>query len=104
MPAKTHPHRQDLTVVFPDNNGGLRALETSPLRYVRASLYVFLGPSGLGQDHPAAHPCGILHPTRGGCIFIRDQHPKVGMVFQQPNLMPWRTVLDNIKLRWSWKA
>ena len=30
--------------------------------------------------------------------FIRNEHPQIGMVFQQANLMPWRSVMDNIKL------
>ena len=40
---------------------------------------------------------GLLKPTSGSINFLHS-HPKIGMVFQQPNLMPWRTVRENIKL------
>jgi NitT/TauT family transport system ATP-binding protein len=40
----------------------------------------------------------ILQPSSGEVQFEHLQHPKIGMVFQQANLMPWRTVMDNIKL------
>jgi NitT/TauT family transport system ATP-binding protein len=41
---------------------------------------------------------GLLQPSSGNVHFIKHQQPKIGMVFQQANLMPWRTVMDNIKL------
>ena len=40
---------------------------------------------------------GLLQPTRGDFTFAGGQ-PRIGMVFQQANLMPWRTVQENITL------
>jgi NitT/TauT family transport system ATP-binding protein len=41
---------------------------------------------------------GLIEPTDGKMVFPLGQAPDIGLVFQQSNLMPWRTVLDNILL------
>ena len=88
----------DLSVVFPDNNGGLRALENVSFEVCPQEFICFLGPSGSGKTALLRILAGILAPTSGQVHFVRSQHPKIGMVFQQANLMPWRSVMDNIKL------
>jgi NitT/TauT family transport system ATP-binding protein len=61
-----------------------------------------LGPTGGGKSTLLRILGGLLHPTVGEVIFegspLRAPHPKIGLVFQQPNLMPWRTVIENILL------
>lgn len=89
---------RDLSVVFPDNNGGLRALEDLTFEVCPEEFVCFLGPSGSGKTTLLRVLAGILQPTAGEVRFEHLQHPKIGMVFQQANLMPWRTVMDNIKL------
>src|SRR3972149_6835351 len=89
---------RDLSVVFPDNNGGLRALEDVTFEVCPREFICFLGPSGSGKTTLLRVLAGILPPDSGQVHFAHRQHPKIGMVFQQANLMPWRTVLDNIKL------
>ncbi len=89
---------RDLSVVFPDNNGGLRALEDLTFEVCPEEFVCFLGPSGSGKTTLLRVLAGILQPTAGEVCFEHLQHPKIGMVFQQANLMPWRTVMDNIKL------
>jgi NitT/TauT family transport system ATP-binding protein len=88
----------DLSVVFPDNNGGLRALVDVTFEVCPQEFVCFLGPSGSGKTALLRVLAGILEPTAGQVHFVHSQHPKIGMVFQQSNLMPWRTVMDNIKL------
>jgi NitT/TauT family transport system ATP-binding protein len=45
---------------------------------------------------------GLLMPTEGrvtlGGQLLQGPHPKVGLVFQDPNLMPWRSVFQNLLL------
>jgi NitT/TauT family transport system ATP-binding protein len=43
---------------------------------------------------------GVLQPSRGEVQFSYegDREVKIGYVFQQANLMPWRTVVENITL------
>ncbi|MBP6208245.1 MAG: ABC transporter ATP-binding protein [Anaerolineales bacterium] len=89
---------KNLSVVFPDNNGGLRALEDISFEVCPRDFICFLGPSGSGKTTLLRILASLLQPTSGEVNFIRSQQPKVGMVFQQSNLMPWRTVMDNIKL------
>lgn len=88
----------NLSVVFPDNNGGLRALEDISFEVCPRDFICFLGPSGSGKTTLLRILASLLQPTSGKINFIRNQHPQIGMVFQQANLMPWRSVIDNIKL------
>ena len=88
----------NLSVVFPDSNGGLTALENISFDVAPREFICFLGPSGSGKTTLLRVLANLLQPTAGQVHFIHHQHPKIGMVFQQASLMPWRTVLDNIKL------
>ena len=59
-----------------------------------------LGPSGCGKTTFLRIAAGLISKTSGiveinGAEVERPQ-PDFGMVFQQPNLMPWRTVLKNV--------
>jgi NitT/TauT family transport system ATP-binding protein len=89
---------KNLSVVFPDNNSGLRALDNISFEVCPRDFICFLGQSGSGKTTLLRVLASLLPPTSGKINFIRNQHPKVGMVFQQSNLMPWRSVMDNIKL------
>jgi len=89
---------KDLDVVFPDTNGGLHALADISFEVCPRDFICFLGPSGSGKTTLLRILAGLLQPTSGRVHFIRNQQPRIGMVFQQANLMPWRSVLDNIKL------
>ena len=88
----------DLSVVFPDNNGGLHALEDISFDVCPQEFICFLGPSGSGKTTLLKTLAGLLAPSFGNVNFVQNQQPKIGMVFQQSNLMPWRTVMDNINL------
>ena len=68
---------------------------------VRENEFVTLvGPSGCGKSTLLKLVAGLVPPTSGH-IQVRDQEvrepfPDVGFVFQQPVLLPWRSVLDNV--------
>ena len=68
---------------------------------VREKEFVTLvGPSGCGKNTILKLVSGLI-PVTGGTIRVREQlvqepFPDVGFVFQQPVLLPWRTVLGNI--------
>src|SRR5512145_701188 len=89
---------KNLSVVFPDNNGGLHALDDISFDVRPRDFICFLGPSGSGKTTLLRILAGLLKPTSGRVDFINDHQPGIGMVFQQAHLMPWRTVMDNIKL------
>ncbi|MBM3152439.1 MAG: ABC transporter ATP-binding protein [Chloroflexi bacterium] len=86
-----------LSVTFPDANGGLHALASATFSVQPQEFVCLLGPSGSGKSTLLRALAGLLHPTAGTISFAGGQ-PKIGMVFQQANLMPWRTVLGNITL------
>ncbi|GAB4503071.1 MAG: ABC transporter ATP-binding protein [Anaerolineales bacterium] len=89
---------QHLSAVFPDNNGGLRALEDISFDVHSREFVCVLGPSGSGKSTLLRILAGLLLPTAGEVRFAGGTHPRIGMVFQQANLMPWRTVLQNLTL------
>ena len=89
---------KNLSVVFPDSNGGLHALDDISFEVCPRDFICFLGPSGSGKTTLLIILASLLRPTTGEINFINNQHPQIGMVFQQSNLMPWRAVMDNIKL------
>ncbi len=89
---------RDLSATFPDNNGGLRALERVSFEVCPREFVAVLGPSGSGKSTLLRILAGILQPTAGEVNFENRKQPRIGMVFQQANLMPWRTVLENIML------
>ena len=90
---------RNLSVVFPDNNGGLRALDRLSFDVHPREFVCVLGPSGSGKTTLLRIVAGLLPPTTGSLTFGHVwKQPRIGMVFQQANLMPWRTVIENIKL------
>lgn len=88
---------QQLSVTFPDPNGGLDALETVSFTIQPREFVCVLGPSGGGKSTLLRILAGLLEPT-GGSFTFAGGRPKIGMVFQESNLMPWRTALGNITL------
>jgi NitT/TauT family transport system ATP-binding protein len=89
---------RELSAVFPDSNGGLRALEGVSFEVCPQEFVCVLGPSGSGKSTLLRILAGLLPPTSGQVTFHGGEHPQIGMVFQQANLMPWRTVLKNLTL------
>ena len=92
----------DLYLVFPNNNGGLQALEGMSFKVWREEFVCVLGPSGSGKSTLLRALAGLLRPTAGEILFkgqaLVGPRRGVGFVFQKANLMPWRTVLENITL------
>ena len=88
----------DLGVVFPDSNGGLHALRDVSFEVCPQEFICVLGASGSGKSTLLRILAGLLAPTRGTLEFADGGKPRIGMVFQQSNLMPWRTAIGNITL------
>jgi NitT/TauT family transport system ATP-binding protein len=89
---------RNLSITFPDpGNGGLHALDAVSFAVWPQEFVCVLGPSGSGKSTLLRVLAGLLAPTSGSFTFAGGV-PRIGMVFQQSNLMPWRTVLENITL------
>ena len=89
---------RDLTAVFPNENGGLHALDAITFDVRPREFVCVLGPSGSGKTTLLRILAGLLQPTSGSFMFGHGEQPSIGMVFQGSNLMPWRTVIENIQL------
>jgi NitT/TauT family transport system ATP-binding protein len=89
---------RDLTAVFPNENGGLHALDQITFDVRPREFVCVLGPSGSGKTTLLRILAGLIQPASGSFKFGHGEQPSIGMVFQQSNLMPWRTVVENIRL------
>src|ERR1044071_7194139 len=88
----------NLSAVFPNENGGLHALHHISFDVSPREFVCVLGPSGSGKTTLLRILAGLIAPTSGSFTFGQGEQPSTGMVFQQANLMPWRTVMENIQL------
>ena len=91
-----------LSTVFPDGNGGLQALQNLSFSVYNEQFVCVLGPSGCGKTTLLRALAGLLLPTEGEIFYdgVKMDGPRlgIGLAFQKANLMPWRTVLENILL------
>lgn len=90
-----------LEKVYPARDGGaIHALSAIDLDIARGSFVTIVGPSGCGKSTLLKILAGIL--TRSsGTVEIAGRNldgpsRDLGVVFQAPVLLPWRTVLDNV--------
>jgi NitT/TauT family transport system ATP-binding protein len=93
---------RELSAIFPNGNGGLRALDSVSFSVHPQEFLCVLGPSGSGKSTLLRILAGLLQPTEGAVFYrgksLTGPRRDVGFVFQKSNLMPWRTVLENINL------
>lgn len=84
---------------------GTLALQDMSLAIGAHDFVSFLGPSGCGKSTALRLVAGLTAPTAGTLTWHQRRGgdaPKIdrdlGFVFQEPTLMPWATVLDNVWL------
>jgi len=76
------------------------------LAVARGEIVALLGPSGCGKSTLLRAIAGLESLTTGRITIERegDRAPKVGLVFQDPLLLPWLTVAGNIGLGLRYRA
>jgi NitT/TauT family transport system ATP-binding protein len=80
----------------------VRAIEDVSLQIARGEFIAVVGPSGCGKSSLMKLISG-LHPPLAGTLSVEGRPVSgplrsVGMAFQNSNLLPWRTALDNVLL------
>ena len=92
---------RDVGVSFPGRGGRLVALDGINLTVRAGEIVALIGPNGSGKSTLLRVMAGLLRPDRGEVIVdgrpVDGPDPKVGIVFQEPRLLPWRTTRQNVE-------
>lgn len=75
--------------------GAHQVLESVDLRVQAGERIGLLGPSGAGKSALLRLACGLQKPS---CGTVRNGFSRTILLFQEPRLLPWRTVGDNLAL------
>ena len=96
---------KDVYKTYRSRQGNVSALEGVDLSVAEGEFVAIVGPSGCGKSTLLKMTAGIVMPTGGeitvGAASVRSVQPPaghLGMVFQTPVLLEWRTVLQNVLL------
>ena len=91
---------RDLGLTY--KRGAAAVLDGLDLDVFAAETLCLLGPSGCGKSTLLRIVAGLEKPDRGALAWASGQGPaiapKIGFVFQEPNLMPWADVRANVFL------
>ncbi len=87
---------------FQNGAGAIPVLHDVALDVAEGEVVAVLGPSGCGKSTLLRLVAGLDHPSSGtvrlGQAVVTDVDPRCAVVFQEPRLLPWRTVAANIAL------
>jgi len=80
----------------------VKVVEDVTLDIAKGEFIAVVGPSGCGKSSLMKLISG-LHPPASGALLVEGKHvngplKSVGMAFQNSNLLPWRTALENVLL------
>ena len=93
----------DVRVVFPGAGRGAAptvALDGLGLTVEAGEVVALIGPNGCGKSTFLRVAAGLLRPERGSVVLdgvpVVEPDRRIGLVFQEPRLLPWRSVADNV--------
>jgi NitT/TauT family transport system ATP-binding protein len=89
-----------LSLTYRTRNGQIDALRDVSFDIREGEFVAILGPSGCGKSTLLKLAAGLLSPTSGSMNIagtpIGKPRRDVGVAFQKPTLLPWKTVLENV--------
>jgi NitT/TauT family transport system ATP-binding protein len=89
-----------LDLVYATSQGPVVALKDLSLDVMTGEFVSVIGPSGCGKSTFLKIVSGLVSPTGGHITLagapVAGTRRDIGFVFQQPNLLPWKSVLDNV--------
>ncbi len=91
----------DVSFAFPTRDGGTHpTLAGIDLAIPAGGIVALIGPNGCGKSTLLRVIAGLLTPGTGEArldgVPIDGPDPRIGLVFQEPRLLPWRSAADNI--------
>lgn len=93
---------KSLSKTFDTAHGSVPAVSNISFRVAAGEFLCIVGPSGCGKTTILQLLGGLIPPTQGQVLLagqpLTEPPPEISVVFQSPNLMPWRTVSDNVIL------
>ena len=97
-----HIDIRDVSHNYQTNQGLLPVIKNLSISIKKGGFTAIVGPSGCGKSTITRLVSGLLKPTKGS-IFISNEKvlspiSTVGMAFQNPVLLEWRNVINNIIL------
>jgi NitT/TauT family transport system ATP-binding protein len=110
--AGPHVRLESVTITYdqPKQSGIFTAVSEASLEVERGTFVTIVGPSGCGKSSLLLAIAGLLRPASGRVMVngrpVGEPGRDRAMVFQDFALMPWRTVLENVRFglelqRWS---
>lgn len=98
--AATHLKLTDVSLTYGTSRGPLAAIRGLNFSVRMGELVVVVGPSGCGKSSLLKLVSGLLRPSEGELRLdsevVRKPRADVSLVFQQPTLLPWKTVINNV--------
>jgi NitT/TauT family transport system ATP-binding protein len=92
----------DVSVTFGRGERAVPALATTTLRIADGEFVALVGPSGCGKSTILRLVAGLVQPSTGVVILggreVAAKALRIGMAFQNPTMLPWMTIEQNIML------
>jgi NitT/TauT family transport system ATP-binding protein len=89
--------------VFAQRQGAVTAVQALTMTVRPREFVTLVGPSGCGKSTILMMTAGLTPPTAGDVLVggrrVNGPHGAAGVVFQDPTLLPWRSVLANVMLQ-----